>query len=166
LRLDQQPQHKVEVTTAVVMEMPKEGIEVLSSDECEQLLRSSSLGRLALVVNGHPEVFPVNYAFAEGVVVFRTAPGLKLERAPLTRVAFEVDRVDTAHGIAWSVVIKGTAHDITTAADRLPERLRSLAIHPQAPGARNALMAIHEDSISGRRFGLPPQGQTPWLHLP
>lgn len=151
---------------AVVKTVPKEGIEVLSSDECEQLLRSSNLGRLALVVNGRPEVFPVNYAFAEGVVVFRTAPGLKLERAPLTQVAFEVDRVDTAHGIAWSVVVKGTAHDMSTAVDRLPERLRSLAVRPQAPGTHEAWMAIHEDSISGRRFGLPPVGQTPWLHLP
>ena len=151
---------------AVLKTMPKEGIEVLSSDECEQLLRSSNLGRLALVVNGQPEIFPVNYAFAEGVVVFRTAPGLKLERAPMTQVAFEVDRVDTAHGIAWSVVVKGTAHDMSTAVDRLPERLRSLAVRPQAPGAHKAWMAIHEESISGRRFGLPPVGETPWLHLP
>lgn len=151
---------------AVVKAVPKEGIEVLSSDECEQLLRSSNLGRLALVVDGQPEVFPVNYAFAEGVVVFRTGPGLKLEKAPLTQVAFEVDRVDTAHGIAWSVVVKGTAHDMSTAVDRLPERLRSLAVRPQAPGPRKAWMAIHEESISGRRFGLPPVGETPWLHLP
>jgi uncharacterized protein len=155
----------VKTTPKVVETMPKEGIEVLSSDECEQLLRSSNLGRLALVVNGQPEVFPVNYAFAEGVVVFRTAPGLKLERAPRTQVAFEVDRLDTAHGIAWSVVVKGTAHDISSAVGRLPERLRGLAVHPQAPGARKAWMAIHADSTSGRRFGLPPVGKTPWLHL-
>ncbi len=145
--------------------LPKEGMEVLSNDDCEQLLGSSSLGRLALVVNGEPEVFPVNYAFAEGVVVFRTALGLKLEKAPLTKVAFEVDRVDTAHGIAWSVVVKGMAYDISTPGDHLPERLRRLAVHPQAPGAGKAWMAIHADSVTGRRFGLPPVGKTPWLHL-
>lgn len=151
---------------AAVNNPSKEDIEVLSSDDCEQLLSSSSLGRLALVVNGQPEVFPVNFAFAEGVVVFRTASGLKLEKAPLTKVAFEVDRVDRAHGIAWSVVVKGTAHDISTAVDRLPERLRKVAVHPQAPGMHEAWMAIRADSISGRRFGLRPEGRTPWLNLP
>ena len=122
--------------------------------------------RIAIVVEGRPEIFPVNYVFDGGVIVFRTGAGLKLERAPTTRSAFEVDRIDVSSGVAWSVVVKGTAHDISTAVDRLPKRLRSLAVHPQAPGSREAWMAIHEDSISGRRFGLPPVGETPWLHLP
>ncbi len=141
-----------------------EPIEVLSEVECRQLLKSRDIGRLAIVVDGQPEIFPVNYAFDEGVVVFRTAPGLKLERGPLTAAAFEVDEVDTRQGVAWSVVVKGTAHDVTGTMDGISENLRKQVVHPRAPGNRSSGMAIYANSISGRRFMLPPSGETPWLH--
>ncbi len=143
-----------------------ERLEVLSRAECEELLHRASLGRLALVVDGQPEVFPVNFAFGEGSVVFRTAPGLKLESAPLGRVAFEVDEVDVNQGIAWSVVVKGEARDISTTLDDVSARLRNLIVRPKAPGAHEALMAIFPASISGRRFGFAPIGETPWLPSP
>ena len=139
-------------------------IEVLSEEESRRLLKSRDIGRLAIVVDGQPEIFPVNYAFDEGVVVFRTAPGLKLERGPLTAAAFEVDEVDTTQGVAWSVVVKGTAHDVTGTMDEISEGLRKLVVHPRAPGNRSGWMAIYASSISGRRFMLPPSGETPWLH--
>ncbi len=138
-------------------------LEVLSPDECRALLKTQDLGRLAIVVDGQPEIFPLNYAFDEDVVVFRTARGLKLERGPLSRSAFEVDHVDTSTGVAWSVVVKGTAHDIGPAIDRLSERLKRLAVHAGAPGERVEWMAIYANSITGRRFNLPPAGETPWL---
>jgi nitroimidazol reductase NimA-like FMN-containing flavoprotein (pyridoxamine 5'-phosphate oxidase superfamily) len=37
-------------------------IESLSADECRELLETRGVGRLAVVVGGYPEVFPVNYA--------------------------------------------------------------------------------------------------------
>lgn len=144
--------------------MHAENLEVLSPEEGERLLKSHDLGRFAIVVDGQPEIFPVNYAFDEGVVVFRTGPGLKLERGPLSRAAFEVDRVDTTSRQAWSVVVKGTAQYIGDAIDPLPERLRRLAVHPRAPGERTEWMAVYADSISGRRFVLPPVGETPWIN--
>lgn len=127
-------------------------VEVLSEDECRRLLTGENLGRIAIVVDGRPHIFPVNYAFDEGVVVFRTSPGLKLERGPLTAVAFEVDHVDQASGVAWSVVVQGTAHEITDAIDPLSERLRQLHVHPAAPGERREWMGVYATSISGRRF--------------
>jgi nitroimidazol reductase NimA-like FMN-containing flavoprotein (pyridoxamine 5'-phosphate oxidase superfamily) len=132
----------------------RESIEVLSADESAELLRGEQLGRIAIVVDGRPEIFPVNYAFDAGVVVFRTAPGLKLERAPLTRAAFEVDGVDAEAGIAWSVVLKGTVYDITTTIDRLSEHLRQLVVRPAAPGERSEWLAVYSDSITGRRFSI------------
>lgn len=140
-----------------------ERFEVLTEDECRQLLGTQHLGRIALTVEGQPEIMPVNYMVGEGTVVFRTAPGLKLERGAMSRVAFEVDQVDTANKAAWSVVVKGTLHDITDAADRISEDLRQAAVHPLAPGRRIRWMAILPDNISGRRFALPPTGPTPWL---
>lgn len=127
---------------------------VLSERECVRLLKTREVGRLALVVDGRPEVFPVNYAFDERAVVFRTSPGMKLERGPYTAAAFEVDDVDRKSGVAWSVVVHGTAHDITASADRLSERLRKLVVRPAAPGTRRRWMAIYADRITGRRFTL------------
>ncbi len=140
-----------------------ETVEVSSTAECEQLLRSANLGRLAPMVDGQPEVFPVNYAFAEGLVVFRTSSGLTMKWAPLSRVAFDIDQVDIAHGVAWSVVVKGAAHDLSSTLDELSARLRNMVVKSQAPGAHEALMAIYPDSISGRRFGFAPAVEAPWL---
>jgi nitroimidazol reductase NimA-like FMN-containing flavoprotein (pyridoxamine 5'-phosphate oxidase superfamily) len=127
---------------------------VLSERECARLLKTKDVGRLALVVDGRPEIFPVNYAFDERAVVFRTSPGMKLERGPYTAAAFEVDHIDRASRVAWSVVVHGTAHDITGSADRLSERLRTLVVRPVAPGQRRRWMAIYADRITGRRFRL------------
>lgn len=117
-----------------------------------RLLKTRDVGRFAIVVDGRPEIFPVNYAFDERAVVFRTSTGLKLERGPYTPAAFEVDDVDRRSGVAWSVVVHGTAHEISDAADRLSEQLRKLVVKPAAPGARRRWMAIYADTITGRRF--------------
>lgn len=129
-----------------------EDIGLLSEEECIPLLKSRDLGRIALVVDGKPEIFPVNYAFEEGVVVFRTSTGLKLERGPYTAAAFEVDEVDAKTGDAWSVVVHGTVHDISEASDELAERLRRLTVRPAPPGTRENWMAIYAQRMTGRRF--------------
>jgi uncharacterized protein len=130
-------------------------VEELSREECEQLLASQSLGRIAIVVDGRPQIFPVNYVFEDEVVVFRTSWGLKVDRSPLTPVAFETDMVDTVAGEAWSVVVHGTAQDITAAIDSLSVRLRHLAVAPAAPGERPYWMGVPVLEISGRRFRIP-----------
>lgn len=127
---------------------------VLSERECVRLLKTRDVGRFALVVDGRPEIFPVNYAFDERAVVFRTSSGMKLERGPYTAAAFEVDDVDRRSGVAWSVVVHGTAHDISASADELSARLRRLVVRPAAPGARLKWMAIYAERITGRRFRL------------
>ena len=134
----------------------KADLEVLSTDECKRLLQAQRMGRIALVVDGRPHILPVNYVFDEGAVVFRTSAGLKLERGPLTEVAFETDDVDRRRGVAWSVMVQGTAHHITDTLDPLSRRLRDLPVEPAAPGARLEWLAVYADHISGRRFKLPP----------
>lgn len=124
----------------------------LTEAECVTLLKSKGIGRIAIVVDGRPEIFPVNYAFDEGVVVFRTAAGLKLERGPYTPAAFEVDEIDSAQGVAWSVVVHGTVQDITDAMDAVAERLRHLVVAPAAPGSRPHWMGVYADRITGRRI--------------
>jgi nitroimidazol reductase NimA-like FMN-containing flavoprotein (pyridoxamine 5'-phosphate oxidase superfamily) len=93
---------------------PRPGLRILSDGECVKLLRAHDLGRIALVDREvRPLIFPVNYFFDEGVIVFRTAPGTKLDLAPGAYVSFEIDGWDPDNGIGWSVLVKGIAHDLT-----------------------------------------------------
>src|SRR5215472_5884762 len=127
-------------------------IEVLSEEECERLLHANSFGRIALNDGDQPLILPVNYAADERSVVFRTAPGMKLSHAPMSKVAFEIDGVDQEGGVAWSVLLQGVAHEISAAVDHLSERLRQLVVVPMAPGERQAWIAVTRHQISGRRF--------------
>ncbi len=129
-------------------------IEILSEAECLDLLQSHSVGRIALIDHDQPLIFPVNYAADDRAVVFRTAPGMKLTEAPMSKVAFEIDEVDTAAGTAWSVMVQGVAYEITSTLDRLSERLRELVVEPMAPGERKNWVAVMRREISGRRFRL------------
>lgn len=129
-------------------------LEELSDQESRRLLASNDLGRIAMVIDGRAEIFPVNYAFADGVVVFRTGEGLKLDRSPMTAVAFETDGIDERDGLAWSVVVQGTAQNVTNTIDTRSERLRHLSVSPVAPGERNYWVGIYVTHISGRRFKL------------
>ena len=86
---------------------------VLATNESLELLRSSVVGRLAVSITDHPDIFPINYVVDRGCIVFRTAEGTKLAAAVLGRgVAFEVDGYDQPTGEAWSVVVKGHAVEI------------------------------------------------------
>jgi nitroimidazol reductase NimA-like FMN-containing flavoprotein (pyridoxamine 5'-phosphate oxidase superfamily) len=127
-------------------------MEVLSEDQCVQLLELHDLGRVALQVDDQPEVFPVNYATDGKIVVFRTARGTKLDRATDRRIAFEVDDWDPHTGVGWSVMLKGVAEEVKHGSDPFTAALRSHPVTPLAPGERDLLLAIYPAEISGRRF--------------
>jgi nitroimidazol reductase NimA-like FMN-containing flavoprotein (pyridoxamine 5'-phosphate oxidase superfamily) len=134
------------------MNVPTTEIEILSEDECLELLRSHRVGRIAFDDHGQPLIFPVNYAADDRAVVFRTAPGIKLAEVPMSRVAFEIDEVDPASGTAWSVMVRGVAYEITEALDGLSEQLRQLVVEPMAPGEHRSWVAVMRHEVSGRRF--------------
>src|ERR1700722_10984637 len=126
--------------------------EGLPVDECLELLRSLRFGRIAVVIDGHPVIFPVNYAIDGDVVVFRTDPGSKLSGAVMGRVAFEVDSVDETARAGWSVIVQGTGNEIPDALDRRSEQLRQLEVQPWVPGDRARWIEILPSSITGRRL--------------
>ncbi|MEM9605984.1 MAG: pyridoxamine 5'-phosphate oxidase family protein [Actinomycetota bacterium] len=127
-------------------------LEVMTPDECLQLVAADEIGRLALGTGGTPEIFPVNYALADGEIIFRTDEGLKLTLAEQHQVAFEVDGLDRGAREGWSVVIKGRAQEVTVH-DRpeLRERVSSLALYPWAEGDRGHWVRIVPSQVSGRR---------------
>jgi nitroimidazol reductase NimA-like FMN-containing flavoprotein (pyridoxamine 5'-phosphate oxidase superfamily) len=123
---------------------------VLQANDCWKLLLGDSVGRLAVWVNDHPEIFPVNYKVDHESLVFRTGPGTKLASALGKQVALEADGADTDRGVAWSVVVKGKA----TALHRTPELMETLGrlLFPWETGTKDHFIRIVPESVSGRRF--------------
>jgi len=123
----------------------------LDTSTCLELLRTREVGRLAVSITDHPDIFPINYVVDHGTIVFRTAEGTKLAAAVLGRgVAFEIDGYDPEAGDAWSVVVKGYAIEI--------EQLQSyfdaldLPLFPWHAGPKHRFVRIEPVQISGRRF--------------
>jgi nitroimidazol reductase NimA-like FMN-containing flavoprotein (pyridoxamine 5'-phosphate oxidase superfamily) len=136
-------------------------MEELDEDECRELLAQRHLGRLAVPDFGGPVMFPVNYIFDQGLVVFRTDPGSKLDAATeREQVAFEVDAVDEATRTGWSVVVRGTLAEITDATHL--ERLRALPLYPWAPGEKSRYVRVQPRKITGRRIKLPDELPFTW----
>lgn len=115
-------------------------------------MRSHDLGRLAIVVQRRPQIFPVNYAAGEDSLVFRTEPGAKLQYGPDSKACFEIDDYDQRTSMAWSVMVVGALEDITDADDERSRGLRGLAIEPVAPGNRLHWLALYAEEVSGRSF--------------
>ena len=127
------------------------GITNLELNTCWELLRQADVGRLAVSIADHPDLFPVNFVVDNGTVVFRTAEGTKLAAAVLGRaVAFEVDGYDAAAGDAWSVVIKGHAVEIERMQD-LFDAL-DLPLFPWHASPKHRFVRIEPVDVSGRRF--------------
>lgn len=129
-------------------------LEPLSREECLALLASTSLGRVAFLRDGRPEVLPVNYAVDGANVVFRTGQDTVLNKAAMQVVAFEVDQIDEMTHTGWSVVAQGVAHDVTDAIDTTSERLRGLSLITWAPGQRHRWLRVDADRVTGRRLGV------------
>jgi hypothetical protein len=127
------------------------GMTNLESNECWALLRSCEVGRLAVSIGEHPDIFPVNFVVEHGSIVFRTAEGTKLAASVLARaVAFEVDGYDAASGEAWSVVVKGAAHEV----ERMQEifDIADLPLFPWHAGPKHRYVRIVPVDVTGRRF--------------
>jgi nitroimidazol reductase NimA-like FMN-containing flavoprotein (pyridoxamine 5'-phosphate oxidase superfamily) len=127
--------------------MTRTGLDLVERDECDALLRTATLGRLGFRHGDMVLVLPVYYALDGGDVVFRTAPGAKLDAAVLgARVAFEVD--DETEG--WSVLVIGHASEIRDDAER--RRVRDALVEHWPTGTRELLVRVAAEHVSGRRL--------------
>jgi nitroimidazol reductase NimA-like FMN-containing flavoprotein (pyridoxamine 5'-phosphate oxidase superfamily) len=126
----------------------------LTKSECFELLAREQLGRVAVVDDRGPVVFPVNFVLDRHMVVLRTDEGTKLDAACRgSRVAFEIDGTDPANHTGWSVVVRGEAVEVTDPAELA--RLRKLPLHPWAPGAKTHYVRILPVALTGRRISAP-----------
>jgi nitroimidazol reductase NimA-like FMN-containing flavoprotein (pyridoxamine 5'-phosphate oxidase superfamily) len=127
------------------------GVTVLGEDECWRLLETAEVGRLAVVLVGEPEIFPVNFVVDGRTVVFRTAEGTKLfGLTASSRVAFESDGYDPDTGTAWSVVVKGTAKRLEHFSDIYAAE--ELSLFPWQAGPKQWFVRIAPATLTGVRF--------------
>lgn len=121
----------------------------LSKTRCWELLRTHDVGRLAVSVDGHPDVFPVNYRVVDNAIIVRTGDGRLLRGAlDSLSVAFEVDALNRAARTAWSVVVKGSANEPDHVEDYL--RAKTAAVDPWPAGEKDRYLIISVDTVSGR----------------
>jgi nitroimidazol reductase NimA-like FMN-containing flavoprotein (pyridoxamine 5'-phosphate oxidase superfamily) len=132
--------------------MAEAWLDDLSYEESVHLLREHSVGRIAVVIDDHPVVLPVNYRLVEtsGLtwVALRTRPGTVIDRAP-TNAAFEIDEIDPLHQQGWSVLVRGTLHHVDPDAADFRERFDP---HPWLTVEHDAWLVVQPFAISGRRL--------------
>lgn len=126
-------------------------LEHLSPRECWVLLEDHLVGRVGVLVDSAPEIYPVNYAVDDRTIVFRTDPGSKLravERSP--SVCFQIDGVDVETASGWSVLVKGRAvgiHDVEGL-----RRARALKLELWSLGDKANWIRIEPAEVTGRRI--------------
>ncbi len=125
--------------------------ELTRAEAVELLQLHAFVGRIGFVVDGRPLIIPVNYLANDDSVVFCTAPGTKLSAigggAP---IVFEVDDSRALYHAGWSVLVKGTAHEITDAG-RLDE-LRRGPLRSWATRSNEHWVQVTIEEITGRRI--------------
>jgi uncharacterized protein len=144
---------------------PRTWLEHLTPDECWELVGRTPVGRIGVLNDSAPEIYPVNHVVDRHTIVFRTDPGSKLRgllRSPA--VCYEVDGIDQAEATGWSVLIKGRAAEV-----RDPDEVRRLAALPLrfwSLGDKAHWIRIVPADVSGRRIwsrtspGAPPEKST------
>jgi uncharacterized protein len=128
-----------------------EGLELLTEQQCAQLLQPGGVGRVGVTIAGLPVIMPVNYAYLDGDVLFRTGEGTKLDVATQRAVvAFEVDAYDPESRSGWSVLVIGRSSIITDPEELA--RLDAYDITPWAYGKRSNYVRLQSELVTGRRI--------------
>ncbi|MEJ2578116.1 MAG: pyridoxamine 5'-phosphate oxidase family protein [Kineosporiaceae bacterium] len=125
--------------------------DVLDEAQCWELLGQVEVGRLAVAAAGEVDIYPVNFVVDGRSLVFRTAEGTKLLEIALSgQVALEVDGYEPEHGRAWSVVVKGGAHDL----DHFSEiyQAQGLPLFPWNAAPKERFVRVVPERVTGRRF--------------
>lgn len=127
--------------------------ETLSAEECWRLFATRPTGRIAAVMAGRIELFPVNLAALEGNVYIRTAPGTLLSTVVASsEVVVEMDGADDIDGTehAWSVIVRGGTEMVS--AETLEAELEAKGPHPWQEGVKDDFVKVVPTEVSGRRF--------------
>lgn len=123
----------------------------LTERECWEHLRREAYGRLAVVDEDGPAIYPINVLVDHGTLVFRTTEGAKLDAIrDDDRISFEVDGFDVGTGRAWSVVIRGRGREITSPHEGAD--VTELGVTPWQAGPKPTFVRITPRAVTGRTF--------------
>ena len=132
----------------------------LTGEECYRLLETQRIGRLGVIAEHYPLIFPVNYALDQRILVLRFTEGTKFLAANHANVTFEVDQIDQRARRGWSVLVRGLAEEVGDEhRAELVARTRGAGVQPWAPGEHGRWLRLIPHAVSGRRI-VP--GQLPW----
>ncbi len=126
-------------------------LEHINPTECWALLATTPVGRIGVLNDSAPEIYPVNHVVDRKTIVFRTDPGSKLRgliRSPA--VCYQIDGIDPDDATGWSVLVKGRAVEL-----RNPDDLRraaDLPLHYWALGDKAHWIRIIPEVVTGRRI--------------
>jgi nitroimidazol reductase NimA-like FMN-containing flavoprotein (pyridoxamine 5'-phosphate oxidase superfamily) len=133
------------------VEVDRNGLEILDTQECQRLLASATFGRIGVTQAALPVILPINYRYLDGRIIFRTAAGAKLEAATSgSVVAFEVDDIDPLTHSGWSVMVTGVAAPVIEPEELA--RLEAIAVPRWAPSGEDRYIELPLQMVSGRRL--------------
>ncbi len=128
-------------------------ISELTTGECLDLLRTTTVGRIGTVTPSGLVILPVSYVLVKEAIVFRTLPyGVIAEHAHDVDVAFEVDHLDEEQRTGWSVLATGPSRRIEDPQQVAEIRSGSDPV-PWADEQRNLYFRIGWTGLTGRRIG-------------
>jgi len=126
------------------------GLTVLRVEECVDKLRAAPVARLGFVDAGEPVILPVNIAWHDGSIIFRTAHGSKLGAAMMGYpVCVQVDAWDAMEHRGFSVLAKGTAEEVVD--DESIAEFERLPVRPWSrPDLRTHWVRVRVNDLTGR----------------
>ena len=127
----------------------------LTESEALDLLAAAPFGRVVFTLRALPMIRTVNHVVDDDEIVIRTRLGAPVTAAlsdlesDTTVVAYQVDDIDAARRLGWSVVATGIARPVTDPA-RL-DRLRETLV-PWVDREMNLVIAIRPEIVTGIRL--------------
>ena len=140
----------------------------LTVEETLAFLTDQDFGRLAVSLDGKPDIFPINFALhvnsTDDVVAYiRTSPGNKLfATATGAYLALETDYIDG--NTATSAVVYGSGRRVDHPKEL--DLVDTLDLEAWIAVQKPEVIAIDIDHISGRRFTLGPSPDTTITEAP
>ncbi len=127
-------------------------ISTLPESECRELLSTTTVGRIAFVNDEGQQLVPVNFAFIEDAIYFRTLPDGFLSQLARGNqdVAFGVDHHQDVYRDGWNVTVKGTVGQVEDRAT-INTVLSHRRLKPWAGGVRPMVMRVSVNAIEGRK---------------
>lgn len=126
-------------------------VEHLGAEECWVLLSLHPVGRIGVLVDSAPEIYPVNHVVDERSILFRTDGGNKLQgidRSP--SVCFEADGLNLDDHTGWSVLVKGRATELSSPDDI--RRAEGLPLRFWGIGDKPHWIRVVPREVTGRRI--------------